>query len=154
MQQLLELYRKWHGSEPSRTEQLPGAGSNRVYYRLIDEQGGTVIGVVGTSRDENHAFVYLARHFTRRKLPVPQVLEVSSDGLRYLQEDLGTLSLFDAIRGGREAFGRYTLAEQQLLRLTMRELPNIQFRGARGLDFSQCYPQPEFNIDSVLFDLN
>jgi hypothetical protein len=27
-------------------------------------------------------------------------------------------------------------------------------RGARGLDWSCCYPQPEFDQDSVLFDLN
>ena len=74
--------------------------------------------------------------------------------MRYLQTDLGTVSLFDAIRGGREAGGRYTLAEQELLKRTIRQLPNIQLRGARGLDFSQCYPQPEFDVDSVLFDLN
>ena len=154
MHQLLELYKQWHGSEPAATEQLPGAGSNRVYYRLTGADGQTVIGVIGTSRDENHAFIYLARHFTKRQLPVPEVLAVSDDELRYLQTDLGTLSLFDAIRGGREAGGRYTLKEQDLLRQTIRQLPNIQFRGARGLDFSQCYPQPEFDAEGVQFDLN
>ncbi len=154
MQQLLELYRKWRGADPATTEQLPGAGSNRNYFRLTDEQGKSVIGVIGTSRDENHAFVYLARHFNKRKLPVPAVLAVSSDELRYLQTDLGAVSLFDAIRGGREAGGRYTLQEQQLLRRTIRELPNVQFRGARELDFSQCYPQPAFDVEGVLFDLN
>lgn len=41
-----------------------------------------------------------------------------------------------------------------MLRRTIRELPNIQLRGVRGLDFSQCYPQPEFDQESVLFDLN
>ena len=64
------------------------------------------------------------------------------------------MSLFDAIRGGREAGGRYTLKEQELLRRTIRELPNMQIRGARELDFSNCYPQAEFDVDSVLFDLN
>ena len=73
---------------------------------------------------------------------------------RYLQTDLGTVSLFDAIRGGREAGGRYTLKEQELLKRTIRELPNIQMRGARELDFSNCYPQAEFDVNSVLFDLN
>ena len=129
-------------------------GSNRQYYRLTAADGTSVIGCIGTSRDENHAFVYLAQHFTKRQLPVPRVLAVSLDELRYLQQDLGSVSLFDAIRGGREAGGRYTLAEQQLLKQTIRQLPNIQLRGARGLDFSQCYPQPEFDMDSVLFDLN
>ena len=154
MEQLLKLYQKWRGQEPAQTEKLPGAGSNRAYYRLSDKDGQSVIGCVGTSRDENHAFIYLAQHFTLRRLPVPEVLAVSDDELRYLQSDLGSTSLFDAISGGRKAGGRYTVAEQQLLRRTIHELPNIQFRGARGLDFSHCYPQPDFNVEGVLFDLN
>ena len=154
MQKLIDLYKQWKGTEPVHVHQLTGAGSNRSYYRLTDQEGQTVIGVIGTSRDENHAFLYLTEHFNRRKLPVPQVLAASDDQLRYLQTDLGSVSLFDAVRGGREAGGRYTLKEQDLLRKTIRELPNIQIRGARGLDFSNCYPQAEFNVDSVLFDLN
>ena len=154
MKQLIDLYREWSGAEPALCEQLPVAGSNRVYYRLTDAAGQSVIGVIGTSRDENHAFVYLCRHFTKRQLPVPHLLAVSQDELRYLESDLGAVSLFNAISGGREAGGRYTLKEQELLKRTIRELPNIQMRGARELDFSQCYPQPEFDTNSVLFDLN
>lgn len=154
MEKLINLFTAWHGSEPASTTRLTGAGSNREYYRLVDEDGQSVIGVVGTSRDENHAFVYLAEHFEQRLLPVPHVLAVSDDGLRYLQTDLGSVSLYDAIRGGREAGGRYNLEEQELLKRTIRQLPNIQIRGARGLDWQNCYPQPEFDEDSVLFDLN
>lgn len=154
MEKLVELYDRWHNSMPVNTVRLAGAGSNRAYYRLFDEEGNSVVGVVGTSRDENHAFIYLSEHFTKRQLPVPQILAVSDDGLRYLQTDLGEVSLFDAIRGGREAGGRYNLDEQELLKRTIRQLPNIQIRGARELDWQNCYPQPEFDEDSVLFDLN
>lgn len=154
MEKLVELYNRWHNSMPVNTVRLAGAGSNRAYYRLFDEEGNSVVGVVGTSRDENHAFIYLSEHFTKRQLPVPQILAVSDDGLRYLQTDLGEVSLFDAIRGGREAGGRYNLDEQELLKRTIRQLPNIQIRGARELDWQNCYPQPEFDEDSVLFDLN
>ena len=154
MEKLVELYDMWHNSMPVNTVRLAGAGSNRAYYRLFDEEGNSVVGVVGTSRDENHAFIYLSEHFTKRQLPVPQILAVSDDGLRYLQTDLGEVSLFDAIRGGREAGGRYNLDEQELLKRTIRQLPNIQIRGARELDWQNCYPQPEFDEDSVLFDLN
>lgn len=135
-------------------EQLPGAGSNRIYYRMTDAEGNSVIGVKGTSRDENHAFVTMAQHFTKRQLPVPQVIAVAEDGLHYLQTDLGSTSLFDAIKGGREAGGRYNKHERELLKKVIRQLPNIQVRGARGMDWSVCYPQPEFNKDNVLFDLN
>ena len=154
MQKLLELYKQWRGQEPANVQQLAGSGSNRIYIRLTDTEGKSVVGVIGTSRDEDHAFIYLTEHFTRRKLPVPKILAQSDDQLRYIQTDLGSTSLFDAIRGGREAGGRYTLKEQNLLKRTIRELPNIQIRGARELDFSNCYPQAEFDGDSVLFDLN
>ena len=43
MQQLLELYKEWKGSEPAAVQQLPGAGSNRVYYRLTDNEGQSVV---------------------------------------------------------------------------------------------------------------
>lgn len=154
MQQLAELYKSWKGSAPSNIEQLAGAGSNRIYYRLTGTDGESVIGVIGTSRDENHAFITMSHHFTKRQLPVPQVIAVDNDGLRYLQTDLGNVSLFEAIKGGREAGGRYNQHERELLKRTIRQLPNIQMRGARGMDWSACYPQPEFDIDNVLFDLN
>lgn len=136
MKKLVELYRQWSGAEPQNMAKLPGGGSNREYYRMTDAQGHMVVGCIGTSRDENHAFVYLCQHFASRHLPVPEILAVSDDESCYLQTDLGSTSLFDAIRGGREAGGRYTLKEQELLRRTIRELPNIQINGAEGLDFS------------------
>lgn len=154
MQKLLDLYKQWCGAAPSGVEQLDAAGSNRRYYRMWGADGGSVIGVIGTSRDEDHAFIYLSGHFRKRQLPVPRIIAVSDDELRYLQEDLGRMSLFGAISGGRESGGRYNQREKQLLVNTIRELPNIQIRGARGLDWTNCYPQPEFNEDSVLFDLN
>ena len=154
MQLLKDLYTQWHGSEPAMMEKLPGAGSNREYYRMTDADGNHVIGCIGTSKEENHAFLSIARHFAKRKLPVPQVYAQSDDDMRYIQQDLGSDSLFDAIKGGRDAGGRYTLKEKELLKKTIRELPNLQIRGARGLDFSVCYPQPEFDQANVLFDLN
>lgn len=154
MKQLVKLYKTWKGSEPAKVEKLPGAGSNRQYYRMTDNTGQSVIGVVGTSRDEDHAFVYLSRHFEERQLPVPHILAVSGDELHYLQTDLGNMSLFDALRGGREAGGRYNQKEKALLSRTISELPNIAVPGARDMDWKNCYPQPEFDERSVLFDLN
>jgi hypothetical protein len=41
-----------------------------------------------------------------------------------------------------------------MLRKTMAKLPSLQFLGADGLDFSVCYPQPEFDERMISFDLN
>lgn len=154
MEKLIACYKQWAQAEPSRIERLPGAGSNRQYYRMYGADNSSVIGVIGTSLDENRSFIYLAEHFNLRKLPVPRVLAVDEEGLRYLQTDLGNRSLFDALARGREAGGRYTEEEKTLLRRTIAELPDIQIRGARGLDFSRCYPQQEMDVTNVLFDLN
>lgn len=107
MANLNELYKQWCGEEPAFLEKIDGSGSNRQYYRIHGSNGQTVIGVIGTSRDEDHAFIYLSKHFERRKLPVPHILAVSEDELCYLQTDLGSVSLFDALKGGRMAGGRY-----------------------------------------------
>ena len=82
MEKLAELYKRWKGEAPVSMTKLPEAGSSRKYYRITGNDGESVIGVVGTSRDENHAFIYLDRHFMLRQLPVPHVLAVSEDELR------------------------------------------------------------------------
>lgn len=160
MEQLRELYRQWSGVVPAHVEQLAGAGSNRVYYRLTAPADSAlsipreVIGCVGTSRDENRAFIALSRHFSEKKLPVPEIFAVSDDESRYLQTDLGATSLFDALKKGREDGGQYNETEIQLLETTIRLLPRLQIIGAEGLDWSVCYPQPSFDEQNVMFDLN
>ena len=154
MQQLTALYTAFTGQAPKTTEVIAGSGSNRQYVRFTSSEGQSIIGVVGTSLEENHAFCYLADHFSGKELPVPHVLAVAEDGLRYLQQDLGSRSLFDALKGGRDAVGQYSEEERQLLRRTIAELPRLQVLGAQGLDFSNCYPQAEMDEMNVFFDLN
>ena len=154
MEQLRQLYIQWSGKEPAEVKLMAGAGSNRAYYRFFSEDGKTVVGVVGTSVDENKAFIYLSAHFRAQQQPMPEVLAVSEDGMRYLQTDLGGRSLFDALSEGRSGGGTYNEDEIVLLRRTIRSLPGIQIKGAEGLDFMQCYPQTEMDETTVSFDLN
>ena len=152
MTELTTLFQNFtHENIISDTE-LSASGSNRRYVRLQGEKT-TLIGVEGTSLEENKAFIEMAHHFTRQGLPVPAVLAQSEDGMFYLQEDLGDTLLFDAIAEGRKT-GVFCEAEKELLRKTMQKLPAIQVLGAQGFDFSVCYPQPEFNERSILWDLN
>lgn len=154
MEQLIRLYTSWKGCAPYSTEKLAGAGSNRQYYRLCAEDGTSVVGVVGTSKEENLAFVTIAKHFLNAGLPVPKVMAVADDGLRYIQQDLGSRQLFDALKAGREADGQYSGEEKTLLKRTISMLPKLQVMGGKDMDFSVCYPQPEFDADNVMFDLN
>ena len=151
---LNKIYEQWAGKQPAHIVRMAGAGSNREYYRIASEEGESVIGVIGTSKEENHAFITLTRHFADAALPVPKVLGVGDDEMCYLLTDLGDMALFDALAVGRKAGGNYNEAEVELLKRAMRLLPKIQVAGARNLDFSVCYPQPEFDETNVMFDLN
>jgi aminoglycoside/choline kinase family phosphotransferase len=152
MNELKNLYIHYYGFPVKEAlELLPLSGSNRRYFRLLGKKN--VIGVIGTSDDENNAFFYLANHFRRKELPMPEVYCYSDDKLTYLQEDLGDTSLFDAIEKGRQS-GVFDEAERRLLHETISLLPSIQFLGADDLLFSNCYPQSEFNNRVILWDLN
>ena len=148
---LESLFKQYTGTEPATVQALTGSASHRRYYRLTEADGRTLIGVEGTDADENRAFLTIDRHFASKGINVPKV--VAEDGLCYLQEDLGSTVLYDALASGR-ASGSYSPEEVTLLRKTLAALPKIQVEGARGLDFSVCYPQPSFDGRMVDFDLN
>ena len=150
-EELKKIYIAHTGHAPAQIDELPSSGSNRRYFRLTGDP--TLIGVAGESREENRAFLYMADHFRQKGLPVPKVYIRSDDDIYYLQEDLGNTLLFDAIEKGRKT-SVFDEEEKQLLRKTIRLLPSIQFAGADGMDFSYCYPLPEFNSRSILWDLN
>jgi aminoglycoside/choline kinase family phosphotransferase len=150
--ELKKLYYKHTGSEAGEVTELPSSGSNRRYFRLTDG-AASFIGVSGASKEENAAFIYMSGFFRRKDLPVPEVYACSDDGYFYLQEDLGDLLLFDAIAKGRQSCV-FDEDERRLLHRTITLLPALQMAGADGFDFSRCYPQPEFNNRSVLWDLN
>ncbi len=150
-EQLQQLYKSYTGHEPEAIEEMPSSGSNRLYFRL--KGNPTVIGVRGESQAENAAFLYMANHFLRKGLPVPEVYAQTDDQMYYIQQDLGDTLLFKAIEKGRLTH-QFSEEEKILLKKTMRLLAKVQFRGAEGMDFSVCYPQAEFNQRSILWDLN
>ena len=150
-EELQKIYQTYTGAPAETISELPSSGSNRRYFRLSGVQ--TLVGVYGTSVEENEAFIYMADHFRKAGIPVPEVYCTSDDKNYYLQEDLNDTLLFNAIEKGR-ATSVFSEEEKILLRKTIRLLPAIQFAGANGFDFSRCYPQPEFNQRSILWDLN
>ena len=152
IERIRQTYFSWYKGE---AELITGSGSNRVYLRLTDDEGHTIIGVYGACVEENRAFVNMARHFEAKGLPVPKVIgQISRDGHFYLQEDLGRTALYDAIAEGRRRGGDYSTEEQELLHRTMAQLPRMQFEGIGGLDGEWCYPKAEFDREGIMFDLN
>ena len=77
MEKLKDLYIKTYGSEPLSVVRLTGDGSNRVYYRISGVV--PVMGVVGTSMEENRAFIALSKAFKASGVAAPVVLAVSNE---------------------------------------------------------------------------
>lgn len=121
---------------------LKQQGSNRIYTREEDESGRSVIRVEGTNRDENRAFIYMARHFRAMGLPVPELYWVSGDEMSYTQEDLGDTILFDH------------LDDTILMERAIRALAHVQVEGARDFDWTICFPVPAMDERSIRWDLN
>lgn len=152
MQNLGQLYFEYTGERALEQVPMSASGSNRRYYRLTSA-GQSLIGVQGTSREENEAFLYMAQHFRKKSLNVPRVVAVSDDKMLYLQEDLGDTLLFDFIADGRKT-GVFHEDEKAMLRKTIRQLARLQVLGSEDFDYNKCYPQPEFNLRSINWDLN
>ena len=152
MEALKNLFESYSGRPAKDCVELTSSGSNRRYFRLT---GGnlSIVGVIGTNKAENNAFVSISRHFIEKGIRVPRVLAVSEDGMRYIQEDLGDDMLYNMVAQGRDS-GVYSSYERALLVKTIEQLPKIQFRGGEGMDWKVCFPEPAFNERMVMFDLN
>lgn len=153
MKELVQLYSSTFGVEPSKTELLGGAASNRRYVRIFGERG-SVIGVIGENRKENHAFVSLARQMSAQGVNVPEIYAVSPDEMRYLQQDLGSLSLYD-ILPKYKSVTPWPDNVVETLHQVMRDLPRLQYLTAKGFDFEHdAFRESCFCDTTVNWDLN
>lgn len=159
MTELVSLYCEHFGVMPAKLQPLGGAASNRRYVRITAplEAGDipqTVIGVIGENLKENHAFIALARHMFGHGLSVPQIFAVSPDEMRYLQQDLGTVSLYDTLPKDKST-EPWPQPVVDSLHHVMRDLPRVQYLTARGFDFvKDGFREPCFNRSTVTWDLN
>lgn len=152
MDRLNRLFEHKYGTMPLEMCPLTGSASPRLYYRMSAGET-SCIGVIGTDRKENEAFVSLAGHFRSKGIRVPEVYAVSDDFMAYIQEDLGGEILYDSYVKARKAGEGLDEVEGILLRI-MSILPKLQLEGAEDLDFSLCHPQQCFTARSAMFDLN
>ncbi len=159
MQQLVEsisaLYKKWSagtslekGTDAITIDVLPQSGSERRYFRLHGKTD-TVIGTYGANIKENETFVYFSRQFKKKKLAVPEILAISDDGMFYLQEDFGNVSLLDHL----ETKG-FTDEVYGLFKKSLEALALLQVKGDEGLDYANnCLTNAEFGKQAIMADL-
>ncbi len=149
---LAELFRERFGSSALSVTELSAHGSNRRMYRLAGP-AGTAIGVYGPDEEENRAFLSFSASLRSAGLPVPEIYIADPGAGLYLEEDLGDVTLFDALAAGRQAeevSEAVTLLYQQVADM----LPRVQVEGGRVIDYAVAYPAEEFDRGSMLWDLN
>ncbi len=147
-----KLYEDWCGEEMINYEMLPESGSYRQYYR-ISGKSSQCIAVYNEDKKENHAFLEFSKHFLSKALPVPQILAEDQENFIYLQEDLGDTTLFKHIEKVRKGI-IFPDDLLELLKHVLDELIRFQVIGAKGFDYSNCYPRSAFDKQSMMWDLN
>lgn len=150
-QRLLALCIDFSGTSDIAVDVLPGAGSQRRYFRLTPQGQPSMIGTYGANVAENAAFIYLSQHFNSIKLSVPKVYAVSPCGHFYLQQDFGNTALLGVLANPEQypGYNRDALARQAL-----EHLAQMQQKGAIGLDAQRLFPIARVDSTALMWDFN
>jgi aminoglycoside/choline kinase family phosphotransferase len=154
LHELTGLYQQWTGHVPTHVQMIPLAGSDRRYYRMGDADR-SAIGVYNKDLAENKAFLSFSKHFRAKGIPVPEIYCEAEGQLAYLQQDLGNLSLLDHLEALRkENGGAFPAAVIPHYQHSLEQLAKMQIVGGQGLDYRLCVPRPDFDRQSIHWDLN
>lgn len=137
-----KLFNELYG-DPVSVTRLPGAGSDRRYYRIVGQEGYSVVATCGDDPKENVTFYNLAVAFKDCSCAVPDVYAISNDKTVYLQEDLGDVQLLDLLSTDRR---------MELSAKTLRALVELQTVPDRVWDKYVAWD--DFSRRLVMWDLN
>ncbi len=144
---LEKLFEEHFGVAPEHVDTLPVSGSDRRYYRLTNGKT-TAIGTYNQNVAENNTFFYFTELFRKHEIKVAEVYSKSKDRRSYLQQDLGTTSLFDMLM----AEG-YTDKVRQYFHKSLEQLARVQWIAGREADYKQCFASSQFNEKAIMSDL-
>lgn len=148
LDQLKKLYQKQFDKEVERIETLPISGSDRKYFRLFDAQENSVIGTFSKDKNETNSFLYFSKIFKKYKVAVPEVYQTSGDKKYYIQEDLGSESLFDILQ--REGHNDHV---KSLFKKAIDGLVRFHWQASKEIDYSLCHASSQFDRKAILSDL-
>ena len=146
------LFKNWATEDPDTIVALPESGSYRKYFRL-KSKNHQCLGVFNSDAKENDAFIAFTKHFLQHKLPVPQLYAENLQENIYLLEDFGDTTLFSHLQNNKieNNTDNNTL---KLYKKVIEDLINFQLTAGKDLDYSNCYPRPQFDKQSMHWDLN
>jgi len=154
MEVLKGLFEQHFHSPVERVQPLQGqlGGSGRKIIRLSSKQI-SAIGILYDVREENVAFLEFSRHFRRHGLPVPEIYAEDLSQGAYLEEDLGSTTLFEFLSDHRSDAVMASEAVEAY-RKVVAILPRFQIEAGRDLNYKVCYPRASFDRQSIAWDLN
>jgi aminoglycoside/choline kinase family phosphotransferase len=144
---LEKLFEDHFGKPAKHVEILPVSGSDRRYYRLSNSET-TAIGTHNKNIAENNSYFYFTELFRKHEINVPEVYCIGKDRSTYLQQDLGSISLFDQLL--KEG---YTDAVKKNYQLALEQLARVHWLAGRDVDFNQCFAMRQFDEKSIMADL-
>ena len=144
---LEKLFEEHFGLQPERCEMLPVSGSDRRYFRL---SAGTLsaIGTYNENVAENNSYFYFTELFRKHEIHVPEVYKIGKERRSYLQQDVGSTSLFDQLM--QEGF---TDTVRQNYHRSLEQLARLQWVAGREADFKQCFGSSQFDERAIMADL-
>ncbi len=149
---LIELFESYTGEKLISFTPLPESGSARKYFRLVSA-GYSIIGAYNPDKRENNSFIYLTRHFSKHKLNVPLLHKTDLKKGIYLLQDLGDTTLFSLLNKNRDSSG-FSNEIIDYYHRALEALIKFQVTSSKDLKFINCYPRPEFDHQSIKWDLN
>lgn len=141
------LFEDHFGKKPKHVEILPVSGSDRRYYRLSYDDL-SAIGTHNKNVAENNSYFYFTELFRKHEINVPEVYCIGKDRSTYLQQDLGSVSLFDQL--GKEG---YTDNVKKNYQAALEQLARVHWLAGRDVDFNQCFAMRQFDEKSIMADL-
>jgi len=129
-------------------EHLSGDGSSRKFIRVSGGMGPICIAVLPPSsskRDmaEFRAAVEIGRHLDCVGTPVPKILGVDERIGLILFEDFGDIRLHDTLNSDRQQ-------GLELYRRVVKDLAQLQVKGASGFDQNWCCDTTFYDTDVML----
>ncbi len=142
-----KLFEEHFGVKPEVVEHLPLSGSDRRYFRMSAGKD-KAIGTYNTNVAENNTFFYFTELFKKHEINIPEIYKVSKDRKAYLQQDLGTVSLFDVLmkEGHTEEVRKY-------YHRSLEQLAKLQWVAGREANFNQCFSSQQFDESAIMADL-
>ena len=148
-QNIVSLFKVTYPGILPVVRELSKAGSARDYFR-VEGSKKTLIAAYGENVEENKAFFYVTQQLQNHGINTPVITAISDDCKSYLMSDLGNTSLLDVVTQTRGISWNET---EQLYKLVLQDLVNMQVNVGADFDFSKCLGRKIFDSKQVYWDL-